>query len=657
MKHVFLFSIAMGCLVFFNAQCSIDYDFGEATFGVSPDPVLGEAFQAACVNQPYMDVLHLLFPATAAGIDETYPPTLPLDSVIVADDVVNGENDYSGVVFVDIDTEESFFASEIGLSLAYNNNGDSPNASTFLGANQYCAVIQGVPTRAGQYRIDIDVIAWATIFTPFNVPYTFESFTLSVEVECTATGGCTDSEALNFDPSATLEDGTCIYCENAPPTPATQPFFSEYVEGWSNNKALEIFNPTGVSIDLSDYQIERYSNGATAAEENQKVQLSGMLEANDVVVCVLDKQNPDGVDFEAPVWDELAAVADLWLCPVYSDNSAMYYNGNDGLVLRQISTNDVVDVFGKIGEDPGSLGWADVTQNHTLVRKSSVASGDVNAIDDFAVFDQWDTLAVNTFGFLGFHQYCFETGTSFGCTDPDALNYDPDAMVDDGQCLYFAFDCLSIGGEPWQQVPEGIYPSLPSVHVQGNFDAQDLVLHLPAVIVEPVSGSSYAVESWDNLVVAGLPQGMQIDAEIEGMQGATQLCISYSGVPEELGSFELLVSGAMTISVFGSPFVLGEFGLGHPVEVVPNPEGIVGCTYPNASNYLAIADIDSGSCVFEGCTNLEAVNYTPLAMVDDGTCEFPECNVSCPADLDADGSIGTGDLLMLLSSFGALCVD
>ena len=185
MKHVFLFSIALGCLNYSNAQCSIDYDFGEATFGTSPDPALGEAFQGACVNQPYMDVWHLLIPATAAGIDDAYPPTLPVDSLVVAIDNVNGEGVLSGVVFVDIDTEESFFASEIGLSLVYNNNGDSPNASTFLGANQYCAEIQGVPTRAGQYRIVIDVIAWATIFTPFNVPYTFEDFSYIVDAECT----------------------------------------------------------------------------------------------------------------------------------------------------------------------------------------------------------------------------------------------------------------------------------------------------------------------------------------------------------------------------------------------------------------------------------------------------------------------------------------
>ena len=124
-------------------------------------------------------------------------------------------------------------------------------------------------------------------------------------------------------------------------------FMSEYIEGWSNNKAIEIYNPTDVAVDLSDYRLERYANGATAAQENQKVDLSGTLDANSVVVVVLDKQNPDGVDFEAPVWDELAEAADLWVCPVYKENNTMYFNGNDAMVLRKISTNTPIDILEK----------------------------------------------------------------------------------------------------------------------------------------------------------------------------------------------------------------------------------------------------------------------------------------------------------------------
>ncbi len=167
-------------------------------------------------------------------------------------------------------------------------------------------------------------------------------------------------------------------------------FISEYVEGWSNNKAIELYNPTDAAIDLSDYRLERYSNGATTAQDNQKVDLSGTLNANSVVVVVLDKQDPDGVDYEAPVWDELAEAADLWVCPVYEENNTMYFNGNDAMVLRKISTNSPIDIFGKIGEDPGETGWADMTQNHTLVRKESVTQGDTDALDDFLVVDEWN---------------------------------------------------------------------------------------------------------------------------------------------------------------------------------------------------------------------------------------------------------------------------
>ena len=38
---------------------------------------------------------------------------------------------------------------------------------------------------------------------------------------------------------------------------------SEYSEGSSNNKYAEIYNGTGSSVDLSNYQIWRISNGGS----------------------------------------------------------------------------------------------------------------------------------------------------------------------------------------------------------------------------------------------------------------------------------------------------------------------------------------------------------------------------------------------------------
>ena len=41
-------------------------------------------------------------------------------------------------------------------------------------------------------------------------------------------------------------------------------FISEYAEGNSQNKAIEIYNPTSQAIDLNGYRIERYSNGSSS---------------------------------------------------------------------------------------------------------------------------------------------------------------------------------------------------------------------------------------------------------------------------------------------------------------------------------------------------------------------------------------------------------
>ena len=101
-------------------------------------------------------------------------------------------------------------------------------------------------------------------------------------------------------------------------------FISEYVEGWSNNKAIEIYNPTGTDIDLSQYFIVRYSNGATIATPANAVALVGMIPAKGVHVGVIEKLDPQGTGQEAPVWDSLQARADEFYCPDYNVSNAFY---------------------------------------------------------------------------------------------------------------------------------------------------------------------------------------------------------------------------------------------------------------------------------------------------------------------------------------------
>lgn len=202
-------------------------------------------------------------------------------------------------------------------------------------------------------------------------------------------------------------------------------FISEYVEGWSNNKALEIYNPTNQPVDLSEYVVARYSNGSNTATVSNAVQLSGIIPPHDVYVGVLDKRNPAGTGNEAPVWDSLAVKADGWYSPVYTTNSCWYWNGNDAIVLfkgtlsgsptTQLSAVTPalvpIDVFGKLGEGTSfaSLdGWSTtpphntgqgvfVTADHSLIRKPSILKGQTNpAPTVFNPLQEWDSIPAVT---------------------------------------------------------------------------------------------------------------------------------------------------------------------------------------------------------------------------------------------------------------------
>ena len=203
-------------------------------------------------------------------------------------------------------------------------------------------------------------------------------------------------------------------------------FISEYVEGSYNNKAIEIYNPTNEDIDLSNYALSRWGNGS---QQPLRTVLSGTIAANDAFVVGLDKRDPDGEGYETPLWngwyvftdsitglldsvftpeDDLMSRIDLFICPNYEDGT-MYFNGNDAVTL-ETSIGDILDVFGKIGEDPGEA-WGDEndaywTKDQTLVRKPGVTSGFLYDPTQPYSFDptlEWDSLPQNTFTGLGQH--------------------------------------------------------------------------------------------------------------------------------------------------------------------------------------------------------------------------------------------------------------
>ncbi|NOQ74608.1 MAG: T9SS type A sorting domain-containing protein [Crocinitomix sp.] len=159
-------------------------------------------------------------------------------------------------------------------------------------------------------------------------------------------------------------------------------FFSEYIEGSSSNKAFEIYNPTAESIDLTDYVVYRNNNGSFTPTDSLFPQ--GVLPAAGIFVVA----NP-------------SASASI-LAEKDTTHTMTFYNGDDALWLKKISTGDTLDIIGDIGVDPGS-GWpvgVGATNNFTLIRMIGINEGQTN----WAIgATEWDVFPINMIDSLGSH--------------------------------------------------------------------------------------------------------------------------------------------------------------------------------------------------------------------------------------------------------------
>jgi len=167
--------------------------------------------------------------------------------------------------------------------------------------------------------------------------------------------------------------GGAVAAPNAPEGfGPTDLFFSEYIEGSSNNKALEIYNGTGADIIFTgQYSVALYSNGATTP--GNVLVLNGATLADDDVYVIAN----------ASADSAILSVAD-------TTSTVTYFNGNDAIALYKDGV--LIDVLGTIGD--ASYWGSEVT----LVRKDTVVSG-----SDPYDAAEWDSYAQNTFDYLGTH--------------------------------------------------------------------------------------------------------------------------------------------------------------------------------------------------------------------------------------------------------------
>lgn len=132
---------------------------------------------------------------------------------------------------------------------------------------------------------------------------------------------------------------------------------SEYVEGSSNNKAIELYNLDSSPLDLSGYVLKKASNGLGWGS-GAELALSGTLAGNNVYVITNDKATLTDITSNSDITSEVT-----------------WYNGNDALGLFLYGV--LVDVLGDPDSDAmfSVAGIASGALDHTLIRKPSVNAG------------------------------------------------------------------------------------------------------------------------------------------------------------------------------------------------------------------------------------------------------------------------------------------
>lgn len=492
--------------------------------------------------------------------------------------------------------------------------------------------------------------------------------------------GCTDPLACNFNPTATSNDGTCLiagqlcndgssvttndvvnndcWCQGTITAgQCSELFISEYVEGLGNNKAIEIYNPTSNSVDLSNYGLARYSNGSDIAGDITYL-TGATIGPNDVYVVALDKRDPLGTGLEAPIFPELEALADTFINPLSAGGTwPMYFSGNDAITLVKDNGLTQADLFGRIGEGPGFGGWNAygtsiigatlyISENHTLRRKNNITNGVFVNPPTFDVLIEYDSLPNNSFSGLGVHDCACNILPVPGCNSPNACNYNPLANQYDGSCFFPGNPCDDQNANTIND------------NYNANCSCQGLLYILGCTDLSACNFDSNANIDDGTCLYANSPcndgdnntmNDVVIDnCECNGIliiEGCTQnaACNYNSSANVNDGSCFYVNDPCNDGNSSTINDIVDVNCLCNGANYLP------GCTDINACNYNPSATADNGTCLFtgtscndnnnntindvidancqctgdliiQGCTNTSACNYNPQANTDNGTC-------------------------------------
>jgi len=228
--------------------------------------------------------------------------------------------------------------------------------------------------------------------------------------------GCTDPLALNYNPLATINNGTCIYNAQL---------------GCTNPEACN-YNPTATTDNGTCEFIS--CAGCTDEEANNYDPTATIDDGSCDYTVISGCTNPDALNYNplATINDGSCVFTCLWPTVVYDsycmqgDQNSFYIDidlnalGNGAPYTITNSYNNqqqVMSLMGSVTMGPFPIGVQVVVQATSNTLDCSPLSSDCSPLSSAPLTENCSVQVL-------------------GCTDPTALNYNPAANVDDGSCQY-----------------------------------------------------------------------------------------------------------------------------------------------------------------------------------------------------------------------------
>jgi hypothetical protein len=185
--------------------------------------------------------------------------------------------------------------------------------------------------------------------------------------------------------------------------------FSEYGEGSSFNKWVEIYNPTFMSISLDEYRYNFCWNGCDSLEWEYSIPFDSgvVLMPNETYLLV--HNNSDSILLNAA-----------------NQTTNILSNGDDVIGLLNTSFNTIIDIIGFLDSADNISAWEvdgiiDATKDHTMIRKPDVCGGNIG---DWSLSDgsngssQWIVGVIDDFNDLNTHTSDCINSTSIEVLEP-----------------------------------------------------------------------------------------------------------------------------------------------------------------------------------------------------------------------------------------------